>query len=1186
MRTKINKKSDFDFIVLDSEGNPIPFPTDDFSLFLWTWGSKSRFKASSINGVLTGCKNEDNKLRVFVDNPGFVPGKLVGELVTYITNDTYDDGVQRTCRYISDFGIDMVNEDSETNEVQVLAMMQYIQGASAYEIACEYGYEGTEEEWLATLSLESRTAANECRELMAEFTADENVREANEEARKAAEISREEKQTTLFEYNNIIFYPYSNRFFKIEFLDSGNLNVYFDGLNIRGKNIYQEKTIGTIISEVGQSNSRYIELKSFEALVYNMAENKFYVRKELTQNQFADVVLFRNSSTADGLVDVHPSLSYWVYGKKTFILSKNLQGNISLQGKKVIITPEGFGINISGIQYYVATTTDKTDNYEFDLNIGWTSSFLVLDSSKLKRTNFSVSGRVELSDVLSVKKYPSYNDIAIAYSYTKSEEVNGTYLIGQFRDIFGIENSFARSFSIYGNGDEYVKHIIRGLISGRTYAVCIGNSNSLGLTGYTGTNWKFGIVANTNDGIRNTLVYSDHNEDYENINQDRVVTINVPENTDSVTVGIRADAGEKIDFDFIDLSMDYIICGDNVEGNNVKIGNDITILENGFSVKNKYTGRIIGYVGYVAGEDENKTYTISGDSSSQRTYFSIKKSVLSKDKRASFSKSIVKRLDSYIPADEILLCIFKGQVLIYLNEGLVGNFIQGIMQRLSYSFVYNNAQNTTNVTLANKKIFINPGGFGINFNNSIYYIATTDANRIEPYIFDFSINKYNPGYLVLDTTKLISAGVRTELSDVLKIKSSISVSDIVLAYDYPPADRDVVLIGQFRDFFCENNSTIDNNTINNDILFSPEFYAYAYGRHNDSNGVGTGWYERFRLIHISDTHRYDSQYKEALQAANAKVHAIINTGDDSNGIDTSSGALVNADLSATSTYIKAYNKVHYLQVPGNHDVPGITKQDYFNKICSVIKGFSPNVVWGDEVNYRAYGYIDFTRDEYYDKFRIIMLDPFDYDDGLFENTYSFQSAIFSQKQIDWLVNSLVDAAEQGLNVITMMHYSFGDNSLNFNKNLAKPDALFYQDSFMIPDIIDAIQHGSVINKNYADTKGLNNISINRDFSAVPNLKYVAHLFGHIHSKNHYRCQKTDGSKKYDMLMLGEAALGTYGNALNKAYRKSGTINGIAFSALEIDTIEKTIYRVSYGSYLNYDKSNSERTTKLKYRFED
>ena len=284
--------------------------------------------------------------------------------------------------------------------------------------------------------------------------------------------------------------------------------------------------------------------------------------------------------------------------------------------------------------------------------------------------------------------------------------------------------------------------------------------------------------------------------------------------------------------------------------------------------------------------------------------------------------------------------------------------------------------------------------------------------------------------------------------------------------------------------------------------------------------------------------------------------------------------------------INSANSLPYIQVPGNHDVPGLTKQDYFSRICNVVSKFSPAVVWGDAENYRAYGYIDFTSTSYEGNFRIIMLDPFDYADGQFENGYAWQAAVFSQKQISWLIDALTDAANNSLNVITAMHYSFGDNSLNFNENLAKPDATYYQDSFMIPDIIDAIQHQSVLQKNYPDSAGINNITINKDFSSVPKLKYVAHLFGHIHSKNYYRCQKTDGSKKYDMLMLGEAALGTYGNALNKAYRESGTINEIAFSALEIDVVEQTVYRVAYGSYLNYDKSNNGRTVKLNYRFND
>ena len=158
MRTSINKKSDFDFIVLDNEGNAVDMPSGDFTLDLWTWGSKCRFRASSIGGVLKGCKSDNGKLRVYVDNPGFVPGKLVGEWVSYISSEEYPDGTQRTCRYISDFGIDMVDGDSQTNEVQVLAMMQYIQGASAYEIACEHGFEGTEKEWLDSVALPDKVA--------------------------------------------------------------------------------------------------------------------------------------------------------------------------------------------------------------------------------------------------------------------------------------------------------------------------------------------------------------------------------------------------------------------------------------------------------------------------------------------------------------------------------------------------------------------------------------------------------------------------------------------------------------------------------------------------------------------------------------------------------------------------------------------------------------------------------------------------------------------------------------------------------------------------------------------------------------------------------------------------------------------------------------------------------------------
>lgn len=375
---------------------------------------------------------------------------------------------------------------------------------------------------------------------------------------------------------------------------------------------------------------------------------------------------------------------------------------------------------------------------------------------------------------------------------------------------------------------------------------------------------------------------------------------------------------------------------------------------------------------------------------------------------------------------------------------------------------------------------------------------------------------------------------------------------------------------------------LTNRQVNEDVLFAPEFEAYRYGRKTDENGVGKAWFERFRIVHLSDIHQCNENLVEALEVADARVHAILNTGDDANGVRSSDAETVRKELDASVGAVMAGATVPYMQVPGNHDVTGITKKEYFDRVGTAVNKFCPEVVWGDAENYRSYGYMDFTDKAYNGNFRVIMLDPFDYDDGLFETKYKFISAVFSQKQIDWFMDVLTDAASKGLSVITMMHYSFGDSTI-FNEQTANPDATFCQDPFMIPDIIDAVQHRGKLNKRYKDSAGIHDIRINRDFSDVPELDFIVHLFGHIHSKNHYQCQRADG-KKYDMLMLGESSLGISGTALNKKHVERGTLNGIAFSALEIDVFEKAIYRVSYGVYLNYDMSDRSRTMKIPYRF--
>lgn len=378
----------------------------------------------------------------------------------------------------------------------------------------------------------------------------------------------------------------------------------------------------------------------------------------------------------------------------------------------------------------------------------------------------------------------------------------------------------------------------------------------------------------------------------------------------------------------------------------------------------------------------------------------------------------------------------------------------------------------------------------------------------------------------------------------------------------------------------QRNST---KAINDDVLFSPEFHSYNFGRKTNDAGEGVAWYKRFSILHMSDIHTSPGQLEEALEVARERMDVVVNCGDDANGCTKKDRHEVLRALKMTGKTVRKHNTCAYIQAPGNHDVTGITKQEYFSHVCSIVSHYSNNVVWGDPEHYRAYGYIDFIDGGHMGDFRMIILDPFDYNDGEFPKPYDFMSAVFSQKQIDWFIDALVDAASKDLHVITVMHYSFGDNT-TFSTVCAKPDATFHQDPFMIPDIIDAVQNKKVMRASYPDDCGKNDINIERDFSNIAGLDYVAHLFGHIHSKNAYQCQKTDGSRKYDILMLGEASLALRGTAVNEVAVTPGTINDIAFSALQIDVLEKAIYRVSYGAYLKHDGSNSRRTEKISYRF--
>jgi len=375
------------------------------------------------------------------------------------------------------------------------------------------------------------------------------------------------------------------------------------------------------------------------------------------------------------------------------------------------------------------------------------------------------------------------------------------------------------------------------------------------------------------------------------------------------------------------------------------------------------------------------------------------------------------------------------------------------------------------------------------------------------------------------------------------------------------------------------------------LAFKEDYYSYKKGKYNRV------WYDRLRIMHFSDNHATIANLNEAIGLKDL-ADLVVDTGDNANAAQ---GAAPGNPLPELTAYVNAIGatSLPIIVSSGNHDVPGITKKQYYDIICAMMASKNgSNYHFGDSANYRAYGYIDITPNATIGTIRVINLDPADYDDGEYYNVYgsnqttpyagfASMNCVFSQTQINWLINTLKGAANNGYKVITMMHYGFGDLKLSDDYTTSGPfrsDCNFHQDPFLVPDIIDAMQRKTTLSKTYADDSGDRNIIINEDFSNIGNLHYICHLFGHIHSENEYQVQKADGSKMYDMLMLGAPSMGAEGVALNKVAKQDGTLNSIKLTMLEIDTVSQDIYRVNYGAYKAFDMSETERTKKIHYRF--
>ncbi len=429
-------------------------------------------------------------------------------------------------------------------------------------------------------------------------------------------------------------------------------------------------------------------------------------------------------------------------------------------------------------------------------------------------------------------------------------------------------------------------------------------------------------------------------------------------------------------------------------------------------------------------------------------------------------------------------------------------------------------------------------------------------------------------YLCVDTEHLV-ANRRNDIAEhmsIVTLDRSNRERYLPVAYVYFPEDPDarrIYPIGEFADLFgsydvCKLKSTMGQNLHD----FMGDYLSHRY-----SNPEGNMWHRNLSIMHISDIHQAWDLMNEALTLARSTADLIVDTGDVSQCIPADGEEKPLRHLGYYNNCV-ALNRgdVPLLTAQGNHDL-GVGKAAYYSAMVQKMADRGGFV--SGRIN-RAYG-VYRPEDIPSGPFRILILDPWDRDDTATAENWT--EVCFSQEQIDWMITQLAAARDNGEYVITMMHYAFGDSE-RWRGDSVNPDCRFLQDPFMIPEIIEAFQRGIALSKTY--TGGPEDVTV--DIAAADRrLSYAAHLFGHIHSKNAYYCGKADGSRQFDMLMLGETALQQQGTAVNVVPRPAGTVNETGLSLLEFDFNTGVVYRVSYGAYKHSDMAETPRVVKFHFR---
>ena len=152
---RINYKSDFDFILRlrDCKGDAVGFPGYDWEVRLWTPQNKANaYTAACRGGVCENCYNDNGEIHIVCDGHRLGLGQLCAELTVELPNGIYPDGYRKRVEPQL-LGIELVNDAGDCpTEAQTEVAVAYAV-IDAYDMAVASGYEGTREEYTASLGM-------------------------------------------------------------------------------------------------------------------------------------------------------------------------------------------------------------------------------------------------------------------------------------------------------------------------------------------------------------------------------------------------------------------------------------------------------------------------------------------------------------------------------------------------------------------------------------------------------------------------------------------------------------------------------------------------------------------------------------------------------------------------------------------------------------------------------------------------------------------------------------------------------------------------------------------------------------------------------------------------------------------------------------------------------------------------